>query len=159
MADPQGTFAWLVEEIEPTGTVSDSSDWPPGSPLYWCASGWTHDPCKAVRLARREDAVTIVDLFRRRPSWPARRYEVREHGFAPMEPPMADPVCSTCNDTHRMTLGDSEVMCTHCPTPCDSCRSRGPGQAGGPYCATKPCACACHGQGGPHLRDLTDPAL
>jgi hypothetical protein len=54
------------------------------------------------------------------------------------------PVCETCNDTHRMEAGFMTVMCTHCPTPCDSCRSRGPGQAGGPYCATTPCGCHCH---------------
>lgn len=39
----------------------------------------------------------------------------------------AFPVCSTCNDTHAMTLhranGDEQtVMCTHCPVPCRLCR-------------------------------------
>lgn len=51
------------------------------------------------------------------------------------------PVCATCNDTHLMTLGEQEVMCTRCPTPCEKCRSRPPP---GPYCQTTPCPCACH---------------
>lgn len=69
---------------------------------------------------------------------------------------MADPVCSTCLDTHRMTLSAREILCTHCPTPCENCRTRGPGQAGGPYCATTPCACACHGQRAVRPDDFTD---
>jgi hypothetical protein len=51
------------------------------------------------------------------------------------------PVCATCNDTHSMTLGEREVMCTRCPTPCEKCRSRPPP---GPYCQTTPCDCPCH---------------
>lgn len=35
---------------------------------------------------------------------------------------------------------DQVVMCTRCPLPCREC-----GQ-GGPFCATTPCACACHGK-------------
>lgn len=50
------------------------------------------------------------------------------------------PVCSTCNDTHRMTLRDRDVMCTRCPTPCQGCRAGGTGA----FCATTPCACRCH---------------
>jgi len=38
---------------------------------------------------------------------------------------MATPICKTCNDTHRMYLGEEddsrEVMCTHCPSPCEKC--------------------------------------
>ena len=56
-------------------------------------------------------------------------------------------MCATCNDTHRMkyqTTGDV-VMCTHCPVPCEECRTRGTtGMLAGPYCATTPCLCACH---------------
>ncbi len=52
-----------------------------------------------------------------------------------------EPTCSTCNDTHRMGLGDREVMCTHCPLPCKSCG----GRPIGPFCVTTPCPCACHG--------------
>jgi len=65
------------------------------------------------------------------------------------------PVCSTCNDTHQMVLhgemGHDErvVMCTRCPTPCEECRTRGPGRAGGPYCATTRCACQCHAKNVP----------
>jgi hypothetical protein len=55
-------------------------------------------------------------------------------------------VCATCNDTHMMLLDDREVMCTRCPRPCERCRSRGPGLAGGPYCAAIPCGCSCHGR-------------
>jgi hypothetical protein len=50
-------------------------------------------------------------------------------------------VCSTCNDTHLMPLGDDEVMCTRCPRPCQKCRVGG----NGAYCSTTPCACDCHG--------------
>ena len=53
------------------------------------------------------------------------------------------PVCSTCGDTHMMPFGENrrEVMCTHCPVPCDKCiRPFGRG----PYCETTPCSCACH---------------
>lgn len=53
-------------------------------------------------------------------------------------------VCSTCNDTHRMELGDRVVMCTRCPTPCEQCRQRAPGFGPGAYCGSTPCACACH---------------
>lgn len=34
------------------------------------------------------------------------------------------------------------LMCTRCPTPCQSCRSGGIG----PYCEETPCDCACHAQ-------------
>lgn len=51
------------------------------------------------------------------------------------------PACTTCDDTHRMTLRDAEVMCTRCPTPCHDCA----GEHGrGGYCATTPCRCECH---------------
>src|SRR5690242_17955735 len=55
-------------------------------------------------------------------------------------------VCSTCDDTHEMTLhrpnGDErKVMCTSCPVPCERCRAGG----NGPYCTTPRCACDCHG--------------
>lgn len=55
------------------------------------------------------------------------------------------PVCSTCNDTHQMTIhGEGEVdrvvMCTQCPVPCQRCRAGG----NGPYCEKTPCDCACH---------------
>jgi hypothetical protein len=53
---------------------------------------------------------------------------------------MTKPVCITCSDTHRMTLGEREVMCTRCPRPCQQCRRFGYG----PYCEVTPCACGCH---------------
>lgn len=53
----------------------------------------------------------------------------------------ATPVCSTCNDTHAMPLNGTEVMCTRCPVPCETCRQQTPQ---GPYCAVTPCACRCH---------------
>jgi hypothetical protein len=58
-----------------------------------------------------------------------------------------DPVCSTCKDTHSMPLNGTEVMCTRCPVPCERCRRQDPQ---GPYCATTPCACGCHGADYPH---------
>lgn len=57
---------------------------------------------------------------------------------APMRVPA---VCETCNDTHRMhTEERGDVPCTRCPVPCRACQ--GAGQSA--YCATTPCACACH---------------
>lgn len=50
------------------------------------------------------------------------------------------PICYDCNDSH--IRGDN--MCTSCPSPCEACRSRGPGQAGGPFCETTPCTCTGH---------------
>lgn len=54
-------------------------------------------------------------------------------------------VCSTCQDTHRMELGDKEVMCTRCPLPCKDCKGWGP------YCVVTPCTCICHDK--PHQDD------
>lgn len=54
---------------------------------------------------------------------------------------MSTPICSACNDTHLMGEG---WACTRCPTPCEDCRSRGPGRFGGPFCAVTPCGCKCH---------------
>jgi hypothetical protein len=54
---------------------------------------------------------------------------------------MSEPICTTCDDTHTMTLRDRDVMCTACPLPCQSCRAGG----NGPFCEATPCACACHG--------------
>ncbi len=53
---------------------------------------------------------------------------------------MTEITCETCNDTHSMSLRGSLVPCTRCPTPCQECRINGRGA----YCATTPCACACH---------------
>lgn len=47
--------------------------------------------------------------------------------------------CEACNDTHRMRLGEREVPCTRCPTPCTLCRD-----GVSPYCANTPCSCSCH---------------
>ena len=49
--------------------------------------------------------------------------------------------CSTCNDTHRMSLGESVVPCTYCPRPCGDC-----GAANDAYCHRTPCSCVCHRQ-------------
>jgi hypothetical protein len=72
-------------------------------------------------------------------------------GFAPRSPavqpeqppPTAPaPTCSTCDDTHAMSLGDRVVPCTRCPTPCRAC------QGIGAYCALNPCPCSCHAAAG-----------
>lgn len=52
------------------------------------------------------------------------------------------PVCSTCNDTHMMPLGERSVPCTRCPSPCQKCRVGGIGA----YCEKTPCPCTCHRQ-------------
>ncbi len=52
-------------------------------------------------------------------------------------------ICSTCDDTHLMTLGERMVMCTRCPLPCSSCRGS-PMDPTAAYCAKTPCPCACH---------------
>jgi hypothetical protein len=62
------------------------------------------------------------------------------HPSSPQPAPEKEPVCATCRDTHRMSIGDREVMCTHCPVPCHLCRLNG----NGAYCASTPCACVCH---------------
>jgi hypothetical protein len=49
------------------------------------------------------------------------------------------PICSACNDTHRMKTRP-EWACTSCPTPCQKCRQGG----NGPFCEKTPCACTCH---------------
>jgi len=69
-----------------------------------------------------------------------------EERARPVSPAAVAPVCSTCNDTHWMTLGDrvGNVMCARCPVPCDACRGKLPGGGLGPYCATTPCPCECH---------------
>ncbi len=59
---------------------------------------------------------------------------------------LPDPVCTTCNDTHTMTLGDRSVMCTRCPVPCSRCRAGGTGA----FCAATPCACSCHRPSSPN---------
>lgn len=66
-------------------------------------------------------------------SWPAPEDQV------PGEPVehIQEPVCATCNDSRRMSLGEREVLCTRCPRPCENCRSGG-------YCRVPRCACKCH---------------
>lgn len=49
-------------------------------------------------------------------------------------------VCAICDDTHRMALRDRDVPCTHCPSPCQVCRSGGVGA----YCERPACRCSCH---------------
>lgn len=68
------------------------------------------------------------------------RSAARGKAIAPTKP--ASPICNVCNDTHRMTLGEREVMCTHCPRPCERCR-----QHLGAFCEKTPCSCACHQRG------------
>jgi hypothetical protein len=70
-----------------------------------------------------------------------RAREVQRTGV--YEPPArrvaAGPVCSTCDDTHRMSIGGASVSCTRCPVPCEACRGSLTA-----YCTTTPCACSCH---------------
>ena len=51
-------------------------------------------------------------------------------------------ICETCNDTHRMALGEREVPCTRCPVPCSACCGDAAGFTSA-YCATTPCPCPC----------------
>ncbi len=58
-------------------------------------------------------------------------------------PTTKTPICSVCNDTHRVPAPEDrggEWMCTSCPVPCQACRAGGTG----PFCEKAPCACACH---------------
>jgi hypothetical protein len=41
-----------------------------------------------------------------------------------------------------MVVNERWQLCTHCPTPCQSCRTDGVGA----FCASTPCPCACHGR-------------
>lgn len=57
----------------------------------------------------------------------------------------AEPVCKTCNDTHRFEIEGGRlagriIMCGQCPIPCDMCR----GDKSGGYCDITPCPCSCH---------------
>lgn len=79
------------------------------------------------------------------------RHELREAARAEM----LGPVCSTCGDTHRMTLGDREVMCTRCPTPCEACRVRHRGSGAGAYCSATPCSCGCHARPEPVIAEFS----
>jgi hypothetical protein len=80
----------------------------------------------------------------RRRSWDQRDALIRAADRDVVEQPRkAEPVCKTCNDTHRMSLDGRWVMCTRCPLPCQRCRFGG----NGPYCETTPCACDCHAKG------------
>lgn len=58
------------------------------------------------------------------------------------EPPVTEPVCKICKDTHIMHFEETgqDRMCTHCPLPCQDCRQGGTG----PYCERTPCVCQCH---------------
>ena len=75
MSDPQGAFAWLVEE-----NYNDEI-------MYQSARGWTFDPCQALRYARREDAQAVVDAAMSVWAEKGVRRDMRavEHGFAPVE--------------------------------------------------------------------------
>lgn len=66
------------------------------------------------------------------------------HPLCDAPTPAADPAptCATCNDTHRMKLGEREVMCTSCPVPCEKCQLVA-------YCKTSPCSCGCHSRANP----------
>lgn len=83
MSDPQGTFAWLVEEFG--GTCFQGEE---GEVLYQTARGWSNDPCAALRYARREDAQAVVDASVE--VWASkgiyRQMRAAEHGFAPIQP-------------------------------------------------------------------------
>lgn len=55
------------------------------------------------------------------------------------------PVCDTCKDTHRMTIGgQGPYLCTACPVPCRGC-ARDDGR--GAFCEKTPCGCPCHKRG------------
>lgn len=104
--------------------------------------GWTVcSRCGMVRNYRDEIPACRGALPKVRP-----RAEQPEPAEQQAETPApAKPVCSTCCDTHRMTLHEREVMCTRCPVPCERCRSK----PQGPYCAVTPCPCECHRKGEP----------
>lgn len=60
---------------------------------------------------------------------------------------MNSPICTACNDSHKMIVLDHyeqecTQMCTGCPLPCQKCRAGG----NGPYCTNTPCDCGCHSQ-------------
>lgn len=61
------------------------------------------------------------------------------YGFA--ESDALPSVCEHCDDTHTMQIGDRNVLCTRCPTPCRRCASH---DGTGAYCARPRCSCSCH---------------
>lgn len=66
---------------------------------------------------------------------------------SPVVQESAKPVCSVCNDTHRVSFVDEDRgedrtwMCTSCPVPCRQCANGG---GRGPFCEKTPCPCECH---------------
>lgn len=59
--------------------------------------------------------------------------------------PSREPTCSTCNDTHWMSLTafGQQVPCSQCPLPCKKC-----GNLTG-FCRETPCSCDCHPRAAP----------
>ena len=101
-------------------------------------------------LDRINGMPVIVNDWTRRPSALLRCIGALSCPQAPEVEP-TKPVCSTCNDTHRMSFGErDDVSCTRCPTPCERCRR----PFGAPYCETTPCACSCHAKPAPSAVDI-----
>jgi hypothetical protein len=94
MSDPQGTFAWLVvvaRDSDSDSRVSDSDDWPDGSPLYKHARGWTHDVLQALRYARSDDAEAVADAYNENRPSGSTPATFEEHGFAPVRARDVEP--------------------------------------------------------------------
>lgn len=115
--DEPGKFAQI--KIAP-GKLWRRRAWADGKWWAWC-----------------DVSVIDADVIKR----PARLVPASEADADPASRgPIGRPVCSTCNDSHAMTIGDRTVMCTRCPTPCHACRAGG----NGPFCGSTPCPCKCH---------------
>ncbi len=112
-----------------------------------------------ARMAERGDSFTAPHVARGAVFYTTCLGRLHRVIVEDMEPDLrggavpALPICTTCNDSHVMTLSrggraEQVVACTRCPVPCEACRQRTPGQGAGAFCATTPCACACHRQSG-----------
>jgi hypothetical protein len=97
---------------------------------------------RVVPAAPAKPRLSYAEALR---SWPLLD-EPAQRDTLPAPPGDEAPICSRCNDTHRMPasdpgpFGDGTWMCTGCPVPCQRCRGGG----NGPYCANTPCSCECH---------------
>lgn len=137
---PSAIRAALVHEA--SGHGADDALWRPGETAAEC---WARHQREAQEQGARWAIASLLGTP------PSRIQEDRRHEDAARicakarKAGASGPVCTTCNDTHRIALHgprgdalrDREVACTSCPVPCESCQR-------GAFCAVTPCKCKCH---------------
>ncbi len=108
-----------------------------GEPDELTMHGWSDLPELAAAAVARANGTPAIAAGEA--GLPVDQFIYQVPAAATTAPAPKPVVCSTCNDSHVMTLPRGDVMCTRCPVPCVRCR-------GGftAYCAETPCSCACH---------------